>query len=225
MVDAVAVGRRIYTNIKKAVQYIISIHIPIILTVSLPLFLGWTYPAVFTPAHVIFLELIMGPTCSVVYENEPAEQNAMLVTTRPFTATFLSLKEMTISIIQGLVITAGVLLMYGYGIHNNYNEAGVRTLVFTTLVLANIFLTLSNRSFYYSLLSKMRNHNPLIIYIITATILLLIGMLYIPPVSKFFKILPLSPELLVCSVTAAASISWFEVWKWTKRKRRIAAGQ
>lgn len=226
MVDAIAVGRRIYTNIKKAIQYIISIHIPIILTVSLPLFLGWTYPAIFTPVHVIFLELIMGPTCSVVYENEPAEQNAMLVPPRPFTSTFLSLNEMTISIIQGLIITAGVLWMYRYGIHNNYDEAGVRTLVFTTLVLANIFLTLSNRSFYYSLLSEMRNHNPLMVYIITATIVLLIGILYIPPVSKFFKILPLSPtELLACSATAAASISWFEVWKWAKRKRRIATVQ
>src|SRR6185312_2635840 len=74
MVDAVAMGRKIYTNLKKAIQYIISIHIPIILTVALPLILGWIYPAIFTPVHVIFLELIMGPTCSIVYENEPLEK-------------------------------------------------------------------------------------------------------------------------------------------------------
>src|SRR5690606_15417919 len=68
LVVGIAAGRRIYANIKKAIQYIISIHIPIILTVSLPLFLGWIYPHIFTPVHVIFLELIMGPTCSIVYE-------------------------------------------------------------------------------------------------------------------------------------------------------------
>jgi Ca2+-transporting ATPase len=74
MVEGVAMGRKIYDNLKKAVQYIISIHIPIILTVSLPLFLGWKFPSIFTPMHVIFLELIMGPTCSIAYESEPLER-------------------------------------------------------------------------------------------------------------------------------------------------------
>src|SRR5690606_10555008 len=67
MVQAVASGRRIYGNLKKAIQYIISIHIPIILIVFLPLVLGWVYPTIFSPVHVIFLELIMGPTCSIIY--------------------------------------------------------------------------------------------------------------------------------------------------------------
>src|SRR5690606_12963644 len=74
LITGIAAGRRIYANIKKAIQYIISIHIPIILTVSLPLFLNWIYPHIFTPVHVIFLELIMGPTRSIVYENEPLER-------------------------------------------------------------------------------------------------------------------------------------------------------
>src|SRR5690606_19357837 len=77
LITGIAAGRRIYANIKKAIQYIISIHIPIILTVSLPLFLGWVFPQIFTPVHVIFLELVMGPTCSIVYENEPMERDAM----------------------------------------------------------------------------------------------------------------------------------------------------
>ncbi len=220
MVDAVGIGRRIYTNIKKAVQYIISIHIPIILTVSLPLFLGWVYPAIFTPVHVIFLELIMGPTCSVVYENEPMEKNAMHIPPRPFTATFLSLHEMTISIIQGLAITAGILFMYQYGIWKGFDEAGTRSLVFTTLVLANILLTLSNRSFYFSLITEMGNRNKLMVYIISATLLLLLLLLYLPPLSSFFKLVPLSLQsLLACCVAAAVSVLWFEIWKWRKRRR------
>ena len=83
MVEAIAAGRRIYTNIKKAVQYIVSIHIPIILTVALPLFLGWIFPAIFTPVHVIFLELVMGPTCSIAYENEPMEKKHHATTSPP----------------------------------------------------------------------------------------------------------------------------------------------
>lgn len=219
MVDAVATGRRIYTNIKKAVQYIISIHIPIILTVSLPLFLGWIYPAIFTPVHVIFLELIMGPTCSVVYENEPMEKNAMKVPPRPFTATFLSWSELTVSIVQGLAITTGILFMYRYGVANGYDEAGTRSLVFVTLILANIFLTLVNRSFYFSLFSQMRNRNPLMLYIISGTLLITAVILFVPPVALFFKIVPLSvPAFLICCFVSGISVLWFEIWKWYKRQ-------
>ena len=74
MVIAIETGRRIYHNLKKAFRYIITIHIPIILVVTLPLVLRWKYPNIFTPIHVIFLELIMGPTCSIIYENEPIEK-------------------------------------------------------------------------------------------------------------------------------------------------------
>ena len=69
LITSIAAGRRIYSNLKKAIQYIISIHIPIILTVSIPLFLGWIYPQIFTPVHVIFLELVMGPTLSFMKMN------------------------------------------------------------------------------------------------------------------------------------------------------------
>jgi Ca2+-transporting ATPase len=87
MVDAVAMGRKIYTNLKKAIQYIISIHIPIILTVFIPLILGWIYPNIFSPLHIIFLELIMGPTCSIIYET-PCNKNL-----EPYRVLFLILKS------------------------------------------------------------------------------------------------------------------------------------
>ncbi|MEV4885845.1 cation-translocating P-type ATPase [Chitinophaga ginsengisegetis] len=219
MVDAIAMGRRIYTNIKKAVQYIISIHIPIILTVSLPLFLGWIYPNIFTPVHVIFLEVIMGPTCSIVYENEPMEENAMLQPPRPITQTFLSFREMNISILQGLIITAGVLTAYQWSVARDSGEVLTRSMVFTTLVLANIFLTLVNRSFYYSFIHSMRNRNKLMVGVIGITLLLLAAMLYIPPVARFFSITGLSVyELLLCTAISAASVLWFEIWKLGKRK-------
>lgn len=219
MVDAIAMGRRIYTNIKKAVQYIISIHIPIILTVSLPLFLGWIYPNIFTPVHVIFLEIIMGPTCSIVYENEPMEENAMLQPPRPITQTFLSFREMNVSILQGLIITAGVLCAYQWSIAQGAGETITRSMVFTTLVLANIFLTLVNRSFYYSFIHSMRNRNKLMVGVIIITLLLLAAMLYIPPVARFFSITSLSwQELLICAAISATSVLWFEGWKLWKRK-------
>ena len=79
IVTSVTEGRKIYSNFLKAIRYIISIHIPIILTASLPVAFGWAYPNIFTPIHVIFLELIMGPTCSIFFEREPSEENNMLL--------------------------------------------------------------------------------------------------------------------------------------------------
>jgi Ca2+-transporting ATPase len=218
MVDAVAMGRRIYTNLKKAIQYIISIHIPIILTVALPLLLGWIYPEIFTPVHVIFLELIMGPTCSIVYENEPIEKNSMHVPPRPIGNTFLNSKELILSILQGLVITVGTLGVYQYSIHQSYDEQTTRSMVFTTLVLANIFLTLVNRSFYYSLFSTLFYKNKLMVVILCTTISVFGFLLYVPFISVFFQLTSLSVLQvgISCSI-AMGSVLWFEIYKWIKR--------
>jgi Ca2+-transporting ATPase len=221
MTDAVAMGRKIYANLKKAIQYIISIHIPIILTVALPLVLGWTYPAIFTPVHVIFLELIMGPTCSIVYENEPLEKNSMLQKPRLITNTFFNLKELSISIFQGLAITAGTLFMYRLAVQKGYNEEMTRSLVFTTLIFANIFLTLANRSFYFSALATLRNKNMLLSIIIIATLTLLAMILYIPSFSSFFKITSLNGmQISWAIITGFITVVWFEIYKWYKRKKK-----
>lgn len=220
LIIGIAAGRRIYTNIKKAIQYIISIHIPIILTVSLPLFLGWIYPNIFTPIHVIFLELIMGPTCSIVYENEPMERNTLLQKPRKMTETFLNLRELSISIVQGLMITTGVLFAYQYAAMNGSDEETTRAMVFTTLIFANVLLCLVNRSFVYSMIDSIKNKNKLFPIVIGITLLLLFAILYIPVVSTFFKVNSLSFEDLSTSVLiAGVSVLWFEVYKWVKRSK------
>ncbi|WP_184550667.1 cation-translocating P-type ATPase [Mucilaginibacter sp. FT3.2] len=218
MVDAVAMGRRIYTNLKKAIQYIISIHIPIVLTVFIPLALGWVYPNIFSPVHIIFLELIMGPTCSIIYENEPMEKNTMLQKPRPFSTTFFNWKELTTSIVQGLVITSGTLITYQYAVNMGFDEQLTRTMVFTCLIAANILLTLVNRSFHYSLLTTIRYKNDLVLLIIGVTILISGLLLYVKPLSAFFGFEPLNPILLAISTSIGfLSVVWYEVIKWFKR--------
>ena len=214
MVDAVAMGRKIYTNLKKAFQYIISIHIPIILTVFIPLALGWIYPNIFSPVHIIFLELIMGPTCSVIFENEPLEKNTMSEKPRPFTNTFFNWKEIGISILQGLVITAGTLFGYQYSVYNNFDEAHTRTLVFTVLVAANIFLTLANRSFFYSVITTIRYKNNMVLMIIGITLAITAMLLYVPVLNKFFEFDQLSLAQLGISVAIGfISVFWIEILK------------
>ncbi len=222
MLDAVAIGRKIYTNLKKAIQYIISIHIPIVLTVFIPLALGWIYPNIFTPVHVIFLELIMGPTCSIIYENEPMEQNTMIQLPRPISNTFFNWKELTTSIIQGLTITAGTLFAYQYSVFNQYSESHTRTMVFTTLIIANIMLTLVNRSFYYSIITTLKFKNNLVLLIIGITLLITGLLLYVPILASFFQFEPLIlNELFICISTGLISVIWYELVKAIKRKNAI----
>jgi Ca2+-transporting ATPase len=226
LVEAVAMGRRIYANLKKAIQYIISIHIPIVLTVFLPLALGWVYPNIFSPVHIIFLELIMGPTCSIIYENEPMEKNTMLQKPRPFTTTFFNWKELTTSIIQGLVITAGALLTYRYAVAKGADEQLTRTMVFTCLIAANISLTLINRSFYYSLFTTISYKNNLVPLIIGITSLITAALVYIKPLSLFFGFEALTFEQLSLSAgIGLLSVIWFEFFKWGKRYKSTRYGR
>lgn len=221
MVEAVAMGRKIYTNLKKAIQYIISIHIPIILIVFLPLALGWIYPNIFSPLHVILLELIMGPTCSIIYENEPAEADTMQKGPRPITSTFFKAKELGISILQGIIITVGLLFIYQLSVHNEYSENMTRSMVFLTLITANVVLTLVNRSFYYSLWVTLQYKNILVSMIIGAALFLVLMLFLIPFFRALFNFELISFfQLALCVATGSISVLWFEVMKYLRRKSK-----
>lgn len=220
MVDAVGMGRRIYTNLKKAIQYIISIHIPIILTVFIPLVLGWIYPNIFSPVHIIFLELIMGPTCSIVFENEPMEKNTMSQQPRPVTTTFFTWKELRTSIFQGLAITAGTLFAYKYSVDQGWGEAQTRTIVFLVLISANVFLTLVNRSFYYSIFTTLRYKNNLVLIIIGITASITGLLLFVPPFTAFFEFERINvPQFFTGIAIGFVSVMWYELVKIRTRLR------
>ncbi|MBC8988462.1 cation-translocating P-type ATPase [Pedobacter sp. N36a] len=222
MVIAVGMGRRIYANLKKAIQYIISIHIPIILTVFVPLALGWIYPNIFSPVHIIFLELIMGPTCSIIYENEPMEKNTMLQKPRPFTSTFFNAKELLTSLIQGMMIAVGALFTYQYAVYFDLGENTTRTMVFTVLIAANIFLTLINRSFYYSIIATLKYKNNLVLGIIMVTIAICGLLIYNKFLSNFFEFHALTlTQLGLSTGIGFLSVIWFELIKWWKRKNYV----
>ena len=219
MVDAIAMGRKIYNNLKKAIQYVITIHIPIILIVFIPVLLGWIYPTVFTPIHVIFLELVMGPTCSIVYENEPIEKNLMSQKPRSPSITFFNLKELTLSIVQGLFITAGLIVVYWESVARGNTVQGTTSMIFVALVSSNITLTLVNRSFYYSIIATLAYKNVLIPVVIGTTVTITFLSFQIPWLRDFFQFetLPAS-EISYASFIGFCSVIWFEGYKYFKRR-------
>ena len=218
MTDAVALGRKIYSNLKKAIQYIVSIHIPIILIVALPLLMSWHFTNIFSPVHVIFLELIMGPTCSIIYENEPMEPDTMFKKPLKTGATFLSFKQLTISIVQGLMITAGCLFLGFYYMNAGSNDETIRTIIFISLLFSNIFLTLINRSFVYSIFKTIFYKNNLVPIILITSLLLMFVLLYVPSMRTLFGLTQLNfNQIFLCFSVAMISTVWIELYKWIKR--------
>ncbi|OGX85416.1 haloacid dehalogenase [Hymenobacter lapidarius] len=214
MVTAIAQGRRIYQNFKKAVFYVISIHIPIVLTVAVPLLAGWQFANLFSPVHIIFLELVMGPTCSIAFENEPAELGQMRQPPRPLTATFLAGAELGRSLAQGLGIAAAVLGVYYGAMQQGLPEAAVRTLAFATLVGSNILLTLVNRSFTQSVWQTLRVRNRVLWLMLGLTLALLLIALQVPAARQLFGFVPVPAWWLGwCLLAALVGVGWVEVYK------------
>ena len=145
----------------------------------------------------------------------------MLKPPRPFELTFFKWKELVTSIIQGLVITIGALFIYQYSVSQEFNEMITRTMVFTVLIASNIFLTLVNRSFYYSIFSVMKYKNNLVLMIISVTVFLTGLLIYVAPLAKFFQFEALNTHQLIFSITTGfLSVIWYEAVKWVKRKTK-----
>ena len=214
MVTAISEGRKIFNNLKKAVRYIISIHIPIILIASLPLIFGWAFPNIFTPIHVIFLELIMGPTCSIFFEREPVEETIIQQTPRARNSGLFTGEELLISVVQGIIIASAGLLLYYYFMNHGASLEQTRTIVFTTLILSNVFLTFADRSFtktmYYT--SRFKNNLAPVILVISAFFLAVLH--GVPAVRNLFQLTAITPgQFGLCFGVAFASVMWFEVYK------------
>lgn len=222
MITAISEGRKIFSNLKKAVRYIISIHIPIIFTASLPVLFGWAYPNIFTPIHIIFLELIMAPTCSVFFEKEPVEENIMQQYPRERKEGLFTKGELLISVVQGIIITLAVLSLYYYFMKENYSIELTRTVVFTTLILSNVFLTFVNRSFTTTLYYTVRYKNNLapVLLIISASFLSVLH--FVPAVRNLFKLAPItSGQFWLCFGLAFAGVLWFELYKTDLQRNNV----
>ena len=218
MIEAIFLGRRINENLTKAIRYIISIHIPIIMLVMLPIFLGWLPSLLFSPIHVIFLELIMGPTCSIIYENEAIPERYLRSPKKTGNDNFLEWQELWMTSLQGLFITL-ICVMAGYhAFQSGLDEYTIRSYVFTTLIFSNVFLTLVNRSFATSILKTITWKNKLIPLIIFLSVFLLLVILNVPVAAALFKVAPLQfQEYGYLLLLAFIATFWIEPFKFIRR--------
>ncbi len=222
MVNAVALGRKIYSNLKKAIQYIITIHIPILLFVIVPLILNWKYSNVFNPIHIIFLELLMGPTCSIVYENEPIEEILMQQKPRKFSTSFFSWNELSVSLLQGTIVAIGLLsVLYGC-LYKSLDIDTTRTITFATIIFSNIMLTLVGRSKNYTIVTTLRYKNGLVPIIVFITLALFAFSICYPSAMALFSFKHIPIKYYIISlVVSTVSVLWIELYKWLKPLKGI----
>ena len=162
----------------------------------------------------------MGPTCSIIYENEPIEKGIMLRPPRKMGVSFLSLNQLSISILLGLMITAGCLGIGYYFMQQGSDDATVRTVVFITLLFSNIFLTLVNRSFTYAVFTTLSYKNNLVPLIIGITLIFIAALIYVPAVRNLFMLNTLSIKMLLsCIGVALMATLWIDILKVISRKK------
>jgi len=222
LVTSVREGRKIFSNFKKAIRYIISIHIPIILTASLPMLLGWKYSNIFSPIHVIFLELIMGPTCSIFYEREPAEEAIMKRPPVGLRDQLFEKGELAISIVQGLFITAGLLFLYYHFMNKGLSIDQIRNVVFTSLICSNLILTFANRSFSYTIFETLRYRNGLEPFVLISTVLLLSVIHFVPFVTGIFQVAAVQlSDIALAIAVSVLTVAWIDLYKIFKIKSPV----
>ena len=209
IVQAVRLGRRIFDNIRKAIAYILAIHVPIAGMSLIPVLFHW--PMVLLPAHIAFLQLIIDPACSIVFEAESEEKEVMSRPPRNSKQTLFNRKTLLISLMQGVIVLAAVLGVFGYSLSQGMSEEKVRALTFTTLIVANLGLILTNRSWSRTLIATLRFPNKALMPVVVGAILFLVIVLYVPVFETLFRFSSLNHlELLVCVIAGIGSILWFE---------------
>ncbi len=158
IVQAVRLGRRIFDNLKKAMAYIFAIHVPIAGMSLIPVLFGW--PLVLLPVHIVFLELIIDPACSIVFEAEGEEADVMNRPPRDPGERLFGARTVGVSLVQGLVVLAAVAGMFASAQVRGYGETEARALSFTTLIVANLGLIFANRSWSQTIVSQDRVAQP-----------------------------------------------------------------
>jgi Ca2+-transporting ATPase len=212
IVAAVRLGRRIFDNLKKAIGYIFSVHIPIAGLALFPIL--FNLPLVLLPAHIAFLELIIDPACSTVFEAEPEEKNIMNRPPRNLQERLFGKKNITLSVVQGASMLAGVIVIFLYSLYMDKGEVETRTLTFATLVIANLTLIVANLSWSQSIIKTLRSENKALRYVLVGALSGLLLVLYVPFLRSLFRFSLLHvDDLLIVFVVGVLSIAWLRLLK------------
>ncbi|MBU3689086.1 MAG: ATPase [Acidimicrobiales bacterium mtb01] len=218
IVDGVRRGRGIYDNIRKAFAYVVAMHAPIIGMTAIPLFIS-DWPLVLLPIQIGFLELIIDPACSVVFEAESVDPEVMNRPPRAARQTLFGRRELTTAVLQGLSALASSLIVYLWAIETDHGDATIRSIVFLSLVTSNVGLILINRSWRLGIFRTFRQRrNPALPWLVVAVVAISVLIFVLEPVRTTLDFGPITiGDAAVAMTTAILGLAWFEIAKVTGR--------
>ena len=219
IVSTIALGRRIYDNIRNAMRYIISVHVPIAAMSFLPFALGG--PLLLYPVHVVFLEFVIDPACTLVYEGERADAGAMRQPPRDPGTPLFNLHMLGVSLALGAGMLVAVLAVYWWALATGHSDGETRAAAFAAIVFANLALLFVTRSASRTALAMLREANAALWWIVGGAAAALAAAIYVPAIAALFRFAPLGAfELGVAAAAALASVTWYELRKLVRRRSR-----
>jgi Ca2+-transporting ATPase len=222
IVAAIKLGRRIFDNLRKAMAYILAIHVPIAGLSLIPVL--FKLPLVLLPVHVVFLEMIIDPACSIVFEAEPEESDVMDRPPRNPKEPLLGRQIVLLSLLQGVSVLLIAVAMYAVALNRGQGEQDARALTFTTLIIANLGLILANRSWTRTIVATLRSPNAALWWVVGGALAFLGLVLYVPFLQALFDITALHPiDLVICLAGGLLSILWFELLKRIRGRALLAS--
>lgn len=222
IVAAIRSGRRIFDNLQKAMAYIIAIHIPIIGLTLLPAFIT-SLPILLMPLHIVFMELIIDPVCSVVFELEQEEKSIMKRKPRNPNEQFFGIGKIFSSAVNGILLLAMVVAVYLLSLNEGHSDGEVRAIAFSALIIGNIFLILSGLSKTRNFISVFTEKNMAAIFILPAALLILTLVISIPSFRGIFSFeFPGYQHFIPSLIAATGLFIILETIKYFKYKRSSA---
>ena len=217
IIEAIRLGRRIYDNLRKAMAYILAVHVPIAGLSLIPLAFGW--PLVFTPVHIVFLEMVIDPVSSIVFEAESSEGRVMLRPPRDSRSPLLSSWLIAATLLQGGIVLLGTVAVYLIALGRSMPEPEARALVFVTLVVTNFALIFTNRATGFAILDLVRRPNLILWGVVAVTSVILLIVLFTPALRSIFSFGPLhGDDLTLCAAGGAIVFTVLEFVKWVGGK-------
>jgi Ca2+-transporting ATPase len=218
IVAAIRLGRRVYENIRNAMRYLLAVHVPIIGLSFLPLLLGW--PVLLYPVHIVFLEFVIDPACSLVFEAEPSDDGVMRRAPRNPRERLFSSQMVGVSLLLGLSVLTMVFFACWWSVARGFSSSEIRSFGFAALVWGNLTMIHATRSRDRLIVQALRASNTVLWWITGATLAALAVAIYARPVAIVFQFAPLTPQLLAVSAAAGAvGALWYEVYKLGRPRR------
>ncbi len=212
IVAAIRLGRRIFDNIRKAGAFITAVHVPIAGLSMFPAFFP-AWPLLLLPIHVAFLELVIDPACTLVFEAEEAEADVMSRPPRRPDEPLLSLRTLGFSALQGASALAMCMGVFLYVLPDHTPEA-TRALTFVTIVVSALVIILANRSWKRTVLGTLSMPNTALWWVVFGTAVTLAAVIGLPPLQSFFHFGPVhADDLLIAVAAGILGIGWFELLK------------